>query len=609
MADRRPSRLRGFSRNFWLINVIELVERGAYYGMTSILAFHLVTQRGIPTATVGAQVAALVFFAYFFPVVAAALAEKYGFRPSMLAAFALVLAGYLGLGALDAFASLGVLAPLPGILLLGLGSGLFKPIATAVVAQSTTEEQRGFGFTIYYAGINVGGFLGPLLIGVLVPEAFYGVVFFGAAAAAVLNLAIILLTYRDEGPRRQVGVLAALARLGGVRSDPWFVALLAAYSGLWVMYAQQLYFAGLYMSDFVTGMPDWFTVPLVQTINPAVIILAGPLLGRALSRFPSLAVVIGGIAIYVVGSVFMGAGSLWSFFLLGITLTSIGEVIAHPNFLSYVSKVAPKDQVAVYLGFGFIPVGVGLMVGSALGGVAYAQFAETARTPGIYWGLTAAVGVVSLAAMLFVNRRMAQRQTDAVALTGPARRAVDSRVAPLAVLVLIPLVLVAGAAPGAQPFFREGAEGGAGLEPAAAGLANAALDAVEGTTQEGQATTVTVRLADARAQNLTFTLRWRDEAPATGPLPGVSNAPDTFRITVTTPDGRTVASEEAANPAGGEGALTLAVPALPGRAIDGAYEVAVELVEAGDQVVGPGLAGPADGANAWTLEGAYRTPR
>lgn len=598
---------RGFHRNFWLINLIELVERGAYYGMTSIYVFHFATQRGLSTAFVGATVSLLVFFAYFFPVVAAALAEKYGFRPSLLVAFTLVLLGYVGLGSTGALASLGDAALLPGILLLGLGSGLFKPIATAVIAESTSEEQRTFGFSIYYAGINIGGFLGPLLIGVFVPEALYATVFLAAAGFAALNLAIIFMTYRDRHPPQvQRTVAQALARLGDIRKDPWFALLLLSYSGIWMMYAQQLYFAPTYRSDFVTGLPDWFTVPLVATINPGVIILVGPILGKLLTRFPSLAMVIGALLLYVLGMVLTGAGTFWTVFFLGIVITSVAEVIAQPNFLSYVSKVAPKDQVAVYLGFGFLPVGLGLMVGSALGGVLYAEFAERLRTPALYWAATAAIGAVSLVGMLVVNRRISQRQKDAAPLKGVAGRALGHRAAPLVILVIVPLVLLAGAAPGVQPYFREGAD--RGLTPGG-GLAVTTLSAVEGQVGEGQSEALTVHVADARAVNVTFTLTWTDEAPpAAGPLTAVSNAPDAFLVEVTTPDGRNFVSDEVANPPGGEGTLVLTVPNAPGIAADGDYAVRVSLASAGDNVVGPGITATQDGGNAFTLTPSFLAP-
>jgi proton-dependent oligopeptide transporter, POT family len=599
---------RGFHRNFWLINALELVERGAYYGMTAIFVLHF-RGLGLSESFIGLMGAVLVFFAYFFPVVAGALAEKFGFRRSMLVAFALGTAGYIALGATGGFASLGDYAMLPGILLLGVGAGLFKPIAASVIAQTTTTAQRGFGYTIYYAGINIGGFLGPLLIGLFVPVGAYAIVFVGAAAFSVLNLVVLALVYRDQhAAQSQRTVAQALARLAGVRHDRWFLLLLVCYSGLWFMYAQHLYFAPVYFTDFVTGMPAWFTPALVNTINPGVIILVGPFLGRALSKYPSLPVVIGGILVYVAGALLTGLNPAASLFLLGIALASFGEVVAQPNFLSYVSKVAPEGKLAAYMGYGFVPVGVGLVVGLATGGILYETFAIAQRTPALFWGIASAVGAASIAGMLVVNRRMASRQPDAIALQGKAQRAVDSRVAPLAVLVLVPLVLLAGAAPGAQPLLTD--DPGPGPMDPGAGALRTITAQFEGTTAEGDSREVAVAVGPGRAEDLVLTLRWTDEPASPAPLPGAAatNQPDTFRLSVATADGRSATSEDVANPVGGEGVVTLRIPEAGGPAAPGTYRVRIEMVQAGDIVVGPGLPGPQDGGNAWTLEASHRAP-
>lgn len=444
-------------------------------------------------------------------------------------------------------------------------------------------------------------------MGVLLPEALYGLVFYGSAAAVAVNLALLALLYRDDvAPRPERRVADVLKGLAEVRRDTWFLALLVAYSGLWFMYAQYQFFTGLYMADFLR-VPAWFTVPLVQTVNPAVIILAGPFVGRALSRFPSLPVVIAGIALYVAGIMVLGAFALPWLFFTGLVVASVGEVVAHPSFLSYASKVAPPDRVAVYLGYAFIPVGAGYVLGLAMGGFLYGQYATSLHQPALYWGATAAVGVLGIAGLLGVNNRMAGRAPAAQALGRRSARVVEHRAAPLAVLVLVPLMLLAGAAPGSQPFLREGALPPAG--PLAASMALVELEPLEGSTTEGQASEVEVIVEDARAVNVSFTMRWRDEAPATGPLPGASNEPDAFQLAVLTPDGRSLEGDEAENPPGGEGVARLAVPSLPGRAADGAYKVAVRLQRAGDTVIGPGLAATRDGANAWVLQPSYEAPR
>jgi proton-dependent oligopeptide transporter, POT family len=613
-----PKGLGQFPPQFWLINGIELLERSAYYGMVSILTFYLVTQKAFPTAITGVITSVMLVLLYFVPLVSAALAEKYGYRKGLVAVFACALLGYVALGSIDAFRSLGFAAPLPGILLFGLGAGGFKSVAAAAVAKTTTPDQRSFGFTIYYACVNIGGFLGPLIIGLAVPSAFYGLVFFGGAVIMAVNLVVALLLYRNPAPPQpETSVGQALRALGDIRRDPRFVALLVVYSGFWVMYAQVNFYLGLYMSDFGL-MPAWFTVPLAQTINPAVIILFGPLIGRATSLRPSLSVIIGGGVMYIIGLAMLAFlsspaitfGGVALFFILGVAIVSIAEVMAQPSFLSYVSKVAPAGRTAVYLGYSFLPLGVGQAIGTAIGGVLYAQYAEQLHQPAMFWAIQAAIGALTVGGLLLVNKLMAGRGDPAQDMSPRAKRIVASRATPIAALALVPVLLVAGAFGGALTFYRDGA--GDGLEaqsvPLGGTLADVNLPAIQGQTAEGQTTAQPVAINATGARDATFTLSWTDEpasAGPAGPLPTspASNAPDTFSFHVTLPNG-TMVMQEGANPQGGEGSIVLTVPG----ALAGVYQVGVELTQAGDQQVPPGVTLTQDTGNAWTLEVAYKAP-
>ncbi len=53
------------------------------------------------------------------------------------------------------------------MVLIVLGTGLLKPNVSSVVGDlySETDDRRDAGFTIFYMGINLGGFLAPLIAG------------------------------------------------------------------------------------------------------------------------------------------------------------------------------------------------------------------------------------------------------------------------------------------------------------------------------------------------------------------------------------------------------------------------------------------------------------
>ena len=86
-----------FSKAFWVANTVELFERAAYYGVFIVITLYL--SRILGFNDIQAAGIAGVFSAclYLFPTFAGALADKIGFRNSMLIAFSLLTFGYLGL--------------------------------------------------------------------------------------------------------------------------------------------------------------------------------------------------------------------------------------------------------------------------------------------------------------------------------------------------------------------------------------------------------------------------------------------------------------------------------------------------------------------------------
>src|SRR5512137_1561938 len=91
--------LRSFPRVFWVANVMELFERAAYYGMNSVLAVYL-TDRvaegglGFSEESVGFLQAIVYALTYVVPILGGALAEKFGYRRMLIAAFSLLSFGY-----------------------------------------------------------------------------------------------------------------------------------------------------------------------------------------------------------------------------------------------------------------------------------------------------------------------------------------------------------------------------------------------------------------------------------------------------------------------------------------------------------------------------------
>lgn len=588
-----------FSKVFWVINGIELLERGAFYSTSAVLTVYMTGQLGLSAAQTGQVLALLFLLLYAVPLFAAALAEKYGYKGSLFVAFGLLVAGYGAYAFSNSFALI-VLA----VTLVGFGAGTFKPLAAALVAQTTQPEERNLAYMIYYGAINIGAFLFPVsigLVGIAFPEQLPFIAFGLAAALCAINLILVLVLFKNlREPQRDKNVFQALKDLRFVFKDPKFLVLLVIYSGFWFMYAMSLTFITQYMTDF-NRMPLWFNVALQQAINPLVIIIGAPLIGMFTKKIHSLALMAIGIGIYVVGFVTVGFSASWILFIAGIVLFSLGEVLTQPSFLSYVSKIAPADRVSIYMGYGFIPIAVGLTFGVSIGGALYGAFAQEAGRPQMFWAIMSAVGLVTIAALLIYNRTMVPPAKEVA--PGPAsaprkRGVVGLALAVIAILLVPALVGAASLAPAT----KLGGDAGTDELLASSDLGTLALADATGTTKAKETTEQTVTLPSNATGLATFTLKWKDEA-AGGP--GQSNAPDKLRLHVTLPNGTMLMSETIANPQGGEGTIELKAPATAG-----AYTIGVEVVETGGTTTSLGpvtlpsvlpVGSTPDAGNAWTL--------
>jgi proton-dependent oligopeptide transporter, POT family len=148
---------QGFSRTFWIANVLELFERFAYYGSKAVLAVYVAETVGLGPEAAGWLVGS--FFntlLYFLPLLAGTVVDRYGFRKSLCFCFAIFCLGYflIGLGGLPAgqpiVQALGARTyMLLALLVTALGGSLIKPSIVGTVARTTTGDTRSLGYSIY----------------------------------------------------------------------------------------------------------------------------------------------------------------------------------------------------------------------------------------------------------------------------------------------------------------------------------------------------------------------------------------------------------------------------------------------------------------------------
>jgi dipeptide/tripeptide permease len=211
----------GFPRPFWSANVLEIFERMAWYGFYAVSSLYLTGAPeegglGLSSGDRGVIQAIVTFLLYLFPAVFGALADRFGFKKMFMASFAVMVPAYLALGHATGFWSFLLIYTLVAI-----GHGMFKPVVIATVAKSTNSKTASMGYGIFYMMVNIGGFLGPLVAGV-VRTASWDYVFYASAGWAALNLILCAVLYSEPSraaatdERKQIGqVLRGMVEVVG----------------------------------------------------------------------------------------------------------------------------------------------------------------------------------------------------------------------------------------------------------------------------------------------------------------------------------------------------------------------------------------------------------
>jgi len=194
-VDRPPilddRALLGHPRGLGLLFVTEMWERFSFYAIRALLILYLVNALKWDTPSAANLYGTYTMSVYLTPLIGGYLADRFiGTRRSLVIGGIIIALGHFSL----AFPGMHMFYV--GLSLIVIGTGFFKPNVSTMVGQIYREgdNRRDAGFTIFYMGINLGAFLGPLVCGYLAQTPRYGW-HWGFAAAGVgmlIGLAIYL---------------------------------------------------------------------------------------------------------------------------------------------------------------------------------------------------------------------------------------------------------------------------------------------------------------------------------------------------------------------------------------------------------------------------------
>jgi dipeptide/tripeptide permease len=426
--EKKSSGVRSFTKNFWTVIIMEFFERGSYYGVMSVLSVYLVMSvdkggLGFSKESVGVIKSTITPLLYLLPILSGAIADRFGYRKVLMFAFVVMSTGYYLTSTVTSY-SLVFLS----LTLMAVGAGFFKPIISGTIARETDASNSGLGFGIFYWTINLGAFIFPLILVPYLKGISWSYIFIMAAIGTGWLLILNLFVYKEPPrPKSTKSILEVLKGVILVLKDYRFVTMIVIYSMFWILYFQMFDTVLWYLKEYMDmtpvdkavnsllGLfvddPHWaFDAEHVTVINAGTIILLQLIVSSIVKNTKALPTMIAGICMGTVGMAILAISMHAWVFMAGIIIFSIGEMTAHPKFISYVGLIAPADKKALYLGYSFLYGVIGSAIGGILGATLYVHFVDHLHRPGLLWFIFSLIGVATIIGLLLYNRYLAPKK-------------------------------------------------------------------------------------------------------------------------------------------------------------------------------------------------------
>lgn len=452
----------GFERPFWVANISEIFERLSYYGAFASLALYLQEKLNFSAEQTGTLTGIFGGMVWFLAIFGGAAADRLGFRRALSIAYLILAGAYFLIGSIGAAWLAPVRNAVPLSLFVGfililpaLGISLVKPCVVGTTARASKENVRSIGYSIYYTLVNIGGAAGPYYaswahrhLGVesvyrvaalsVFAMFFFVLIFFReprkagdapppSIATVARNFCIVLGNYRLVIPVLitafvlrvvlwirpghavpwWIWLVFLLVVLAGISRFMWFLLI---FTGYWVVFWQQYISLPGYIHGYVNPRADVELILVTDGLTVICLTLAVNFLTRKIPAFQ--AVILGTLITSISWLILAFHPATWAA-IASIFVLALGEIIQQPRYYEYISRLAPPGQQGTYMGFAFLPIGIGSLIGGWFGGTLIHHFGEVQHRPAQIWWAVTGVGVATTL-FLWIYDRFVRQEKESI---------------------------------------------------------------------------------------------------------------------------------------------------------------------------------------------------
>lgn len=351
----------------------------------------------IPTIEVGVIFTLLSGTSVVFSLVGGALADYFGRRKTLLIGslggffIYLLISALISTGKPDIFI-------ISAFVLSSFSGSLVFPSASALVSDVTPDESRFQAYSIYRIMANVGWAIGPL-IGSYIYDTGVEYVFLFVAIASIIQFAIVIgLVSESAIPHRWT------ENRKGTKFN------LLSFDKYLILFGMGTFLITIVASQFSVTLPTYSVIHVgirtsqlgyIYALNGVVVVIGQYPMTLIMRRFSDITTMSLGSVLYSIGYLVVGfAGTLYMLMLAMVVITA-GENLTSPGINTIVSKIAPADKTARYMGFIGMLNSTGRALGPSIGTFMLSIYAYDGPST---WGSIASFGIAAFFILTAFNR-------------------------------------------------------------------------------------------------------------------------------------------------------------------------------------------------------------
>jgi predicted MFS family arabinose efflux permease len=186
--------------------------------------------------------------------------------------------------------------------------------------------------------------------------------------------------------------------LAGISRFMWFLVL---FTGYWIVFWQQYIILPGYIHRYINPNAKVEIILVTDGLTVICLTLAVNLLTRKIPAFQ--AVILGTVITSASWLILAFRPTTWGA-ILALFVLALGEIIQSPRYYEYISRLAPPGQQGTYMGFAFMPIGIGSLIGGWFGGKLMHHFGEVQQQPARIWWTVTGVGLATAVVLWTYDR-------------------------------------------------------------------------------------------------------------------------------------------------------------------------------------------------------------